>query len=751
MIEKEPESIPHSLEDAQKRIRELEDWAKQLEEAQHALSQSESEHRTAFENSGTGMVVIREDMTVIMANQRIEEIIGIPSSEVMFKHKWTDFVIPEDLERLKTYHYARRKSPDNAPAEYEFRIIDSQGKIREVFARVTIIPGTTQSLVSMMDITARKTMEQQLRESQLRFKEIADLLPGIICEMDTSLNLVYINEMGLKTFGFTKEDFKKGINIHSVIFPEDRDRVAADIHNIFHGDFGNPVVYRLQTIKGTVLHVLINSAPIMKDSAITGIRTCIIDVSEQVEAETKLKESEERFRTIFEQSPNGIALLSREGLLLDMNQSFKTMFNCPTADSVFDIFGFLGITREEREHICKGKGFSKETGDPTAQSNHGKQDIERRWFGWRLTPLGIGEGRPGSCLVQVEDITAMKKEQEAQLAKQKEATQKAEALVAGLRYELLEKARFHSMVSRSPEMRKIFDVLPEIAGAEAPVFIAGESGTGKELIAQSLHDLSCRKAKPFVAINCAALPDTLLESELFGYRAGAFTDAKKDKPGKFAIAEGGTIFFDEIGDISPAMQVKLLRVLQEKKYEPLGGTATVKTDVRVIAATNRDLDTLVKSGGFREDLYYRINVVAVKLPPLRERRCDIPLLCDHFIERFNARYNKSIKGIAQEAMEAILAHDFPGNIRELENLIEHAFVFCKSDSVEVQHLPAAMRSASEGAPGDVLSRIDNFDELERMYITAVLKEVNGNKERAAQKLGIHKATLFRRLKKLGMQ
>jgi transcriptional regulator with PAS, ATPase and Fis domain len=300
-------------------------------------------------------------------------------------------------------------------------------------------------------------------------------------------------------------------------------------------------------------------------------------------------------------------------------------------------------------------------------------------------------------------------------------------------------------------MRKIFDVLPEIAGAEAPVFIAGESGTGKELIAQSLHDLSCRKAKPFVAINCAALPDTLLESELFGYRAGAFTDAKKDKPGKFAIAEGGTIFFDEIGDISPAMQVKLLRVLQEKKYEPLGGTATVKTDVRVIAATNRDLDTLVKSGGFREDLYYRINVVAVKLPPLRHRRCDIPLLCDHFIERFNARYNKSIKGIAQEAMEAILAHDFPGNIRELENLIEHAFVFCKSDSVEVQHLPAAMRSASEGAPGDVLSRIDNFDELERMYITAVLKEVNGNKERAAQKLGIHKATLFRRLKKLGMQ
>ena len=318
------------------------------------------------------------------------------------------------------------------------------------------------------------------------------------------------------------------------------------------------------------------------------------------------------------------------------------------------------------------------------------------------------------------------------------------------------------MVSRSPQMRKLFDVLPEIAEAEAPVFITGESGTGKELVAQSLHDLSSRKGKPFVAINCAALPDNLLESELFGYRAGAFTDAKKDKPGKFALAEGGTIFFDEIGDISPAMQVKLLRVLQEKKYEPLGATTTVKTDVRVIAATNRDLDEMVKKGTFREDLYYRINVVAVKLPPLRDRRCDIPLLCDHFIERFNARYGKSIKKIAQGAMESILAHDFPGkivrkdgfhrpgNIRELENLIEHAFVFCKTDTIELNHLPSAMRSAGEGAPGDVLARIDNFDELERMYLAAVLKEVNGNKDRAAQRLGIHKATLFRRLKKLGM-
>jgi PAS domain S-box-containing protein len=625
MSEQEMDSLPHNLEKAQKRIRELEDWARQIEKEQGELSKSESEHRTAFENSGTGMVVIREDFMVIMANRRIQDIIGFPSDEVRYKRKWTDFVLPEDIPMCAAYHVARRQSPESAPSEYEFRVVDKDRAVRWVLANVAMIPGTKHSLVSMIDISSRKVTERALQES------------------------------------------------------------------------------------------------------------------------------EKRFRTIFQQSPIGIALMSHDGKLLDMNQSFKTTFNPPEGGSGFDLFSLMALTPEEKENVCLGSGLQRETlfsGEATAGASG--MD-EKRWFDWHITPLGNGEGSPAVCLVLVEDITRARQEQEEKLARQREATQKAEALVAGLRYELLEKARFHSMVSRSPEMRKIFDVLPEIAGAEAPVLISGESGTGKELIAQSLHDLSVRKGKPFVAINCAALPDNLLESELFGYRAGAFTDAKKDKPGKFALAEGGTIFFDEIGDISAAMQVKLLRVLQERKYEPLGATNTVKTDVHVLAATNRDLDDMVKKGAFREDLYYRINVVAVRLPPLRDRRCDIPLLCDHFIERFNARFSKAIKGISQDAMEAILVHDFPGNIRELENLIEHAFVFCKSAMVEVQHLPAPMRKTGNASDTDVLARIDSFDELEKMYINAVLKEVGGNKERAAHRLRVHKATLFRKLKKLGIQ
>jgi transcriptional regulator with PAS, ATPase and Fis domain len=306
------------------------------------------------------------------------------------------------------------------------------------------------------------------------------------------------------------------------------------------------------------------------------------------------------------------------------------------------------------------------------------------------------------------------------------------------------------MVSRSPEMKAIFAVLPEVAESTATVLIEGESGTGKELVARSLHELSPRRAAPFVAINCSALPDTLLESELFGYKAGAFTDARRDKPGKFALAEGGTLFLDEIGDVSPAMQVKLLRVLQERVYEPLGARAPERADARVIAATNKDLKAAVELGAFRMDLFYRVNVLSVKLPPLRQRRCDIPLLCQHFVGQFNSRYGKRVEAVSPEALELLLAYDFPGNIRELENLIEHAFIFCKGQVIEPAHLPPELPRVDADPEALVLARVKTFDDLERLYIQSVLAETGGNKLAASRRLGIHKTTFFRKLKRLGL-
>ena len=246
---------------------------------------------------------------------------------------------------------------------------------------------------------------------------------------------------------------------------------------------------------------------------------------------------------------------------------------------------------------------------------------------------------------------------------------------------------FEDIVSKNNRMLKIFSLLPQVAESGSTVLIEGASGTGKELIARAIHNHSPHRGGAFIAVNCGALPDTLIEAELFGYKAGAFTDARKDKPGRFALAQNGTVFLDEIGDITPAVQVRLLRVLQQKVYEPLGSGQSVPTNARVIAATHRRLEDLVKAEKFRDDLYFRINVFKIILPPLSERREDIPLLVDHFIERFNHQKGRGVTGISREAISAIMLHDWPGNVRELENAIEHAFVLCRDDLIRLEDLP----------------------------------------------------------------
>lgn len=322
------------------------------------------------------------------------------------------------------------------------------------------------------------------------------------------------------------------------------------------------------------------------------------------------------------------------------------------------------------------------------------------------------------------------------------------SVVEALRKELTGEVRVGDMVSSSSAMKNIFNILPQIAESDSSVLIEGETGTGKELMAKAIHNTSHRKDCPFVAINCGALPDTLLESELFGYKKGAFTHAVKDKPGHFALADNGTIFLDEIADTSPAFQVRLLRVLQEREYTPLGGIAKESSNVRIIAATNNNLTTMVENKEFRQDLYYRINVIKISLPPLRHRMEDIPYLVDQFISRLNLRRNKSIQGLSSEVLAAFMAHDFPGNIRELENIIEHAFVLCDKELITMAHLPPSLAAKSGPETGEnknpvVVAQIK--------MITDALKRNNNNRNAAARELGIHKSTLFRRIKKLGIQ
>jgi PAS domain S-box-containing protein len=318
-----------------------------------------------------------------------------------------------------------------------------------------------------------------------------------------------------------------------------------------------------------------------------------------------------------------------------------------------------------------------------------------------------------------------------------------------LRNELEGKQRVGDLTSRSPLMQRLFETLPAIAASPSTVLLLGETGTGKELLARTLHSLSPRSQGAFIAVNCGALPDTLLESELFGYRAGAFTGATRDKPGRFALAKGGTIFLDEIGEVSPALQVRLLRVLQERTFEPLGAVKSETSDARVIVATNRDLMEQVRRGLFREDLYYRVNVMRMELPPLRRRKEDIPLLVEQFIARFNRLQQKAVPGISPEALSLLMAHDWPGNIRELENVIERAFILCNQGQIAICHLPEELRThgAAPEADYDVRSA---HDILDAQAIRTALERNGYNRLAAARELGVHKTTLFRRMKKLGI-
>jgi DNA-binding NtrC family response regulator len=326
-----------------------------------------------------------------------------------------------------------------------------------------------------------------------------------------------------------------------------------------------------------------------------------------------------------------------------------------------------------------------------------------------------------------------------------------------LQRELRSKYRFESVVGTSPALRSVLDLVGKVAETDSTVLITGESGTGKELIARALHYNSRRADRRLVTVNCGAIPEELLESELFGHVKGAFTSAVSQREGRFALAHGGTIFLDEIGDMSPNLQVKLLRVLQDRTFEPVGTSKSLTVDVRVVAATNQDLEAAIRSGRFREDLFYRLNVIPIEVPPLRQRRDDIPLLAQHFLDGMHQQRGTRVDSISDEAMALLCRYDWPGNVRELENLIERLSVLRSEGEIGVEDLPAALRGRPEPAagapaiPDEGLDFRDVVDRFESDLIRRALQQTQGNKNRAAQLLGLNRTTLLEKIKKKGLE
>jgi PAS domain S-box-containing protein len=443
----------------------------------------------------------------------------------------------------------------------------------------------------------------------------------------------------------------------------------------------------------------------------------------------KKGEPDRFFNVILDSIADGVFTTDNDGKITFINKAGQEITGFSSMEAVsrycFDVF---------RADICQSRCALKET-----------LKTKKEIIDLPATIL-----KKGGQKVPISISTAVLKNERGQIIGGVE-TFRDLSVIEELKKELFQKYTLGDIISKNYLIHDIFNILPNIAESDSTVLIQGASGTGKELFAKAIHNLSRRKEKPFIKVNCGALPDTLLESELFGYIKGAFTDAKKDKPGRFALANGGTIFLDEVGDMSPSLQVKLLRVLQEKEFEPLGATSPRKTDVRIIAATNKDLSKLISEGKFRDDLFYRLNVVKIELPPLSQRREDIPLLIDAFIQKFNAKMGKQIMGVSDQALRLLLKHDYPGNIRELENIIEHAFVLCRGERIDFDCLP---KEITEGQKGDYpsmpLPKETPFEKAETEVIEKILKKYDGNRIKTAQELGIDRTTLWRKIKKYGL-
>jgi PAS domain S-box-containing protein len=425
--------------------------------------------------------------------------------------------------------------------------------------------------------------------------------------------------------------------------------------------------------------------------------------------------------SVFDGIPEGIVVVDRSMRILFMNRAASLLLGVLREEAVSHTCGEI-VGRGMCDHDC-AMAETFRTGHPIhgRPACFGCRDADRRPVQVTTSLLRDASGEVTGGVVTLRDMSLVER-----IHHDSEGTR-------------------GEIVSRSPRMGQLLSVLPAVARSGSTVLLTGESGTGKELFARAIHLNSDRRRGPFVAVNCGALPASLIESEIFGHEAGAFTDARDRKPGQVALAKGGTLFLDEIAELAPVLQVKLLRLLQERVYTPLGGSAPIRADVRFIAATNRDLTAMVREGTFREDLFYRLDVIPFRLPPLRERREDIPALVDRFIERFNAARRKRIEGVSREALRLLMTHPLPGNVRQLENAIEHAFVLCPCGTIEREHLPPDIDNRPVVPAIEIASEMET---LEALFLLAALKRNDWSRKATAQELGMNPSTLYRKMKAL---
>ncbi|MCW7754443.1 sigma 54-interacting transcriptional regulator [Desulfobotulus sp. H1] len=557
-------------------------------------------YKSIFENTGTGMIIIEENHAITLANQTFCTLVNRPWPLPFCL--WTEFVAPEDRDRMIRYHRMRRQDSGSAPTTYTCRLMGKNESRIHVSVRVSMIPDSTRSVASFSDISIFLKTEAALRKQEAQFKAMIDHFSGYLCVFNRSLIVEYVNQ---------------------------------------------PLIRRLRC-DATGMDV-----------------TRIIPLPE----------------------------LRRESM---------------------------------RREVFGGKVLRRRVHDPE----------DDRWYDTIAAPIFDATGIVQLVQVMMTDATEQQREAESLRIKASHLRNENRKL----RSDMGERYRFGDIVGKSTAIQKVYEYILKAAASTETLLITGESGTGKELVAQAVHKSGRRKNRPFIAVNCGAIAPGILESEFFGYKKGAFSGAHQDKKGYLAMAHGATLFLDEIGEMGMPLQVKLLRALEYGEYFPLGGTSPQKSDFRLIAATNRDLTKEVREGRMREDFFYRINILAIHLPPLRERREDIPLLVDHFVHQ----QPKSAPAIPPGMMEALLHHDWPGNVRELQHTLQRFFTLHQTDLPNL--FPSRTPPLSSGSR--VLS--DAVAAFERQHILKVLEENNWQKARTATILGIHRKTLFIKMRDYGL-
>lgn len=578
------------------------------------LRQEKEMYRSLFENTGTGTIIIDKDMQILFANAQFAALTGYGKNEIENAMRWSEFVIPEDNKKMQYYHYGRRKGTPDIPTEYECRIFNKDGDVKNIYMKVGMIPGTNRSIASFMDITQRKIAEKRLSESESQLKSIVSAFEGFIFTLSWDYKITFMNTTLTARVGYNAVGEKCYRVVHGLKFP----CPWCQLKDIFMGEVSKR---EDKSPRDGRWYSVIQTPSYSRFDKISGVQTIMMDITERKQHEEKTAENANYYR-----SENKI-----------------------------------------------------------------------------------------------------------------------------LRSVMKDRYRFGDIIGKSAPMQSVYDLILRAAASDAYVIISGESGTGKELVASAIHKLSSRSKHQFVPVNCAAISENIIESEFFGYRKGAFTGADKDKNGFLDIADKGTLFLDEIGDIGLNIQVKLLRSIEGGGFTPVGGNELKKPDLRIVAATNKNLKKLVNQGLMREDFFYRINIIPIKLPPLRERKEDLPLLIRHFL----SKYDKDlIPPMDKHVMDAFINHNWPGNVRELQNTLDRYVTLNECEFLNAFHDPENqenMTLAPQGMDDDTGPGGKNLNDmlatLEKRIIAKALEDNRWLKSKTAASLGIHRKTLFTKMKK----